>query len=127
MVAELLGLPFATSVILEQVSEDARTIYVEREIEGGFRDTLELQLPALLTVQSGINKPRYPSLSNIMRAKKQDLEIKGLESRCTYDARQVVAKVRYPEKSRSGTVLAGTTQEKASQLLRILTEKALVQ
>jgi electron transfer flavoprotein beta subunit len=127
MVAELMGMPFATSVMFEQISDDSRTIYVEREIEGGFRDTLELQLPAILTVQSGINKPRYPSLSNIMRAKKQELETKEAESLGNYPARQVVFGLRYPEKSRAGVLLDGTLQEKAAQLLKILKEKALVQ
>ena len=126
MVAESLSLPCATACIFERLSRDTVTIYVEREIEGGYRDTLELRLPAVLTIQSGINQPRYPSLSNILRAKKRDLEIIDAASLEQPEPQQDVVRLEYPRKSRSGWVVEGTQQEKAEKLLQILNKKSLL-
>jgi electron transfer flavoprotein beta subunit len=126
MIAEFLSLPCATSTIFERLSPHKGTVYVEREIEGGARDTLELSLPAVLTIQSGINIPRYPSLSNILRAKKEKVETIDAKSVGHPESRQRVVRVEYPQKSRSGVVLEGTQQEKAAQLLEILREKSLI-
>jgi electron transfer flavoprotein beta subunit len=126
MLAELLSLPCATSVVFEEMATDKRTVYAEREIEGGYRDSVELKLPAVLTIQGGINKPRYPSLSNMLRAKQQKLEtlVAGLDEQP--GPREEVMRVSYPQKSRSGMLLEGSREEKAAQLLKILKEKALI-
>jgi len=126
MIAKRLGLPCATAVIFENISSDKATIYVEREIEGGHRDTLELPLPAVLTIQSGINTPRYPSLSNLLRANKQGLRRINGADLAQPPARENLVELVYPHKTRSGTVLKGTGKEKATQLIRILREKALM-
>ena len=127
MIAGQLSLPCATAVIFEKIASDRATIYVEREIEGGHRDTLELPLPAVLTIQSGINTPRYPSLSNLLRANKQELKSTKTADLVKLAARQNLVELVYPHKTRSGTVLNGTEAEKATQLIRILGERALLQ
>jgi electron transfer flavoprotein beta subunit len=126
MLAELLSLPCATSVIFEKISPETETICVEREIKGGYRDTLELKCPALLTIQGGINKPRYPSLSNMLRARHQKLEtiVAGPDEQP--GPLEEVLRVSYPQKSRSGMVLEGGREEKAVRLLKILREKTLI-
>ncbi|MCD6298839.1 MAG: electron transfer flavoprotein subunit beta/FixA family protein [Deltaproteobacteria bacterium] len=126
MLAELLFLPCATSVIFEKISPGTETICVEREIKGGYRDTLELKLPAVLTIQGGINKPRYPSLSNMLRAKNQKLETIVARLDEQPGPREEVMRVSYPRKSRSGMVLEGSREEKAAQLLKILRGKTLI-
>jgi len=126
LIAGRLGLPWATSVILEKITADKKTVYVEREIEGGSRAALELPLPAVLTIQSGINTPRYPSLSNLLRANRMALEIIPAGDLVHDSASEVVVRIAYPRKTRSGTVLKGTEEEKAAQLVRILREKALL-
>jgi electron transfer flavoprotein beta subunit len=127
MIATCLSLPWATAVIRQQMAPDAKSVFVERQIEGGSRDTLLLQLPAVLTIQSGINIPRYPSLSNLLRANKQKLETFQAGDSTQPQLRENVVRVTYPEKSRSGTFLTGTQQEKATRLLRLLREKTLLQ
>ena len=67
MIAAHLRLPCATGIVCEKVASDEKSIYVEREIEGGKRDTLELDLPAVLTIRSGNHIPRYPVLSKLLR------------------------------------------------------------
>jgi electron transfer flavoprotein beta subunit len=127
MIAACLSLPWATAVVRQQMAPDNKSVYVEREIEGGSRDTLQLQLPAVLTIQSGINTPRYPSLSNLLRANKQKLETIQAGDSVQPKLREKIVRVAYPEKSRSGTFLAGTQREKAIRLLKLLRERALLQ
>jgi len=126
MLAKRLARPCATAVIFEKIASDRKTIYVEREIEGGHRETLELPLPAVLTIQSGINTPRYPSLSNLLRANRQGLNrIKAADLR-QLAVRENLVELVYPQKTRSGMVLKGAEEEKATQLIRILREKSLL-
>jgi electron transfer flavoprotein beta subunit len=76
MVAELLGLPCVTAVAALELQDRRGT--AEREIEGGV-EVVEFELPAVLTVDKGLNEPRYPALKGIMAAKKKPLEVKGVE------------------------------------------------
>jgi len=124
ILAESLKLPCATSVIKQEIAPETGVVAVEREIEGGFRDILELKLPAVLTVQSGMNTPRYPSLSNVMRAKRAKLEVIEADS-LTQVTAFAETSLDYPEKTRAAEVLAGTAEEKAEQLFHILQEKAI--
>jgi electron transfer flavoprotein beta subunit len=126
MIAGRLSMPCATAVIFEKMASDKRTIYVEREIEGGNRGTLELKLPAVLTIQSGINTPRYPSLSNLLRANRQKLERVPVAELGHMPCHERLVRIVYPQKTRSGIVLTGTEEEKATQLIRIFREKALL-
>jgi electron transfer flavoprotein beta subunit len=126
LLAELLSLPCATSVIFEDLRAKGGMVHVEREIEGGLRDVLELALPALLTVQTGINKPRYPSLSNLLRAKEQKAFVIDLETLPSVEEREEVLSSHYPGKSRIGMVLEGDQWKKASQLLQLFEKKAFI-
>jgi electron transfer flavoprotein beta subunit len=126
MLAARLALPWATSVICARIAPDQKSIYVERDIEGGNRDTLEIQLPAVLTVQSGINSPRYPSLSNLLRANKQALKTIHAGDLKKHPLQDDLVEVVYPQKSRAGMVLRGSPQEQAVRLLTILRERALL-
>jgi electron transfer flavoprotein beta subunit len=126
LVAELLDMPCATAVIYQRVHLQTTTLYVEREIEGGARDMLELHFPAVLTIQSGINQPRYPSLSNLLRANREKLKTIEAVSLEQPRPRQKRVRLTLPQRSRSGLVLKGTPKEKALQLLQILEEKAII-
>ena len=126
MIAQRLALPCATAVIFEKLAADRNTIYVERDIEGGRRDTLNLKLPALLTIQSGINTPRYPSLSRLLQANEQVLEKISTTLLSPPAFNEALVQLAYPRKTRSGTELKGTEAEKARQLVQILRERALL-
>lgn len=125
LLAEMLGIPCATSVIAETVSEDQAAVRVEREIEGGYRDILDIRLPALLTIQSGINTPRYPSLSNVMRAKRAKLELFSSDSLQPPPGLSP-PQLRYPERTRAARFLEGSPEEKAAQLYDLLQEKSII-
>ena len=73
MLAALLGWPQAT--FASKLVVDGQTALVTREVDGGL-ETLKIKLPAVVTTDLRLNEPRYPSLPNIMKAKKKPLEVK---------------------------------------------------
>lgn len=126
MAAAHLDLPCATQVIRMRLVDDRSAVYIEREIEGGAREKLRLKLPALLALQSGINRPRYPSLSNMLRANRQAAEIIAVKSLESPGSPVVRLGTVLPRRTRSVNVLTGTPQEKAEQFLAILRGKAFI-
>jgi electron transfer flavoprotein beta subunit len=126
LIASRLGLPCAVSVVRETISEMKTEVIVDCELEGGVTETMVLPLPCLLTIQTGINRPRYPSLSNVFRAKEQALERIPADLSATPIKGERLTSICYPEQSSKGTILEGTPEQKAAQLLKILHEKSLV-
>jgi len=126
MIAQRMDLPWTTAVIHETLKPDEKMISVERELEGGLSEMLDIRLPALLTVQSGINEPRYPSLSKILRATDSVIDRIPAETLIPIKSPCRTIGYSFPEKKRDGLVLDGTSTEKAEALLRILKEKSLI-
>ena len=124
MLAEMLGRPWATAVVAIQASDDG-SVRVEREVEGGRRIEMDVALPAVLTIQSGINQPRYPALSKLLKAKSRPPELIESDSLVSLRSRQTLERLALPQKKRDGVVLEGNTREKADRLWRILEEKGL--
>lgn len=120
-VAELLGWPHA-SVITRFECRGAAAV-VDREVEGG-QYTLEVPLPALFTTQKGINTPRYPTLPNIMKAKKKEIRETGLADLgldpVALAAQIDTAGMALPRQNRLNRILEGETPERAAALLHAL-------
>ncbi len=127
MIAQILSIPCCTATIYEKISSDKKMVSVEREIEGGARDGFDIQLPCVLTIQTGINCPRYPALSKVLRAKKKELEV--IDSNTFDEIKQglTLKNIRYPGKKMKGIFLDGTKEDKVDQLMDILGKKALLQ
>jgi len=131
MIAGRLSIVWATSVVRAEPDPKNQKIRVERELEGGVKAIAEMGLPALLTIQSGINEPRYPSLSNLLRANKAELHVIAPNDTANDTAGDLpgtpllceIVRYAYPEKKRAGRVLTGTPGEKAESLYRILWNK----
>lgn len=120
MVAEILDLPCSTGIVSLKIDPEQGFAFAEREIEGGLREKIETKLPALFTIQAGINTPRYPTLSNILKADTKELiSVDAIVK----EKRQTAVSVGYPVKSRSGTILTGSIDDKAKQLYKILKDK----
>jgi electron transfer flavoprotein beta subunit len=126
LVAEHLGLPCSTSVVALHLFPDERQALIEREVEGGLRERWRMKLPAVLTVQSGINRPRYPILSHVLRARKQTLERIPVSSFGAVERRRTVVRYGYPEKVRAGITLPGNSREKAEHLAALFLEKGFL-
>jgi electron transfer flavoprotein beta subunit len=127
LIAAILDMPCATSVISTEIRPGERRVVVEREIEGGRRLTVEMDMPAVLTIQSGINMPRYPSLSNVLRARTQQQELVRVEDLPAPPLHEDCIGVHLPDPASMGDFLRGTPAEKARTLVRILHERALRQ
>ncbi len=125
LIASMLGLPCAVSVVSEAINDAETGVTVDCELEGGTSETVALPLPCLLTIQSGINRPRYPSLSNVLRAKEQALVTVPADP-AGFVQSETVASLSYSESAVKGTILGGTPEQKAAQLLEILHEKSLL-
>jgi len=126
LIAAHLEIPCVTAVVFEKLSPGGKSIRVEREIEGGCRETGEIKLPALLTLQTGINKPRYPALSKLLRANRTALAVADADPPEMQPSFQKLVRVALPEKKRDALFLEGSAGEKAEKLLVILKERSLI-
>ena len=123
MTAALLDLPCATTVVKETISEDFSRVEVERELEGGRREIIEMPLPAALTVQSSINLPRYPNLTNKLRARKQEITLIHASTLPTPRKCSRPVRAYLPPPSKMGAFIGGTVEEQAETLIRLIHEK----
>jgi len=126
LVAALLDLPCATSVIKEEIRPEKGEVLAEREVEGGSRETVLLQLPGLLSIQPGINSPRYPSFSKVMRARTYCQEVIRAEDLVIPGPREIRRSIRTPEASAQGVFVEGTPREKARRLASIIHERSIL-
>ncbi len=122
VLAEKLGLSHATIIMEVQVS--GPTLRVKRELEGGWFQWIAMPLPAVLTIQSGINQLRYATLKGIMAAKKK--EIRAVPAPAGAAPRQRIASVYLPEKSKQTRMIDGSAADAAKELVRVLREDARV-
>jgi electron transfer flavoprotein beta subunit len=124
LVAEMLNLPSVSTVV--DFSYQDGGVTAKRELEGGIKAIVKLKTPALFTCQLGLNTPRYPTLPNIMKAKKKELLSIPVGDLLQADSRQQTTTVYFPEKKGGGLVLEGDVAELAGQLVQILKEKTSV-
>jgi electron transfer flavoprotein beta subunit len=129
LLARLIDRPCATAA-MSLALQDGGTIRVERELENNRLQVVDLTLPAVVTVQTGINEPRYASLKGIMAAKKKEIRTVGLKD-LGLDAAQAGARasrlrtVRLapPPKGKGAEILKGSPDEMAKELVRRIREK----
>ena len=126
LVAEQLGYVAATMTISVQVGNDG-VLNVRRELEGGNFVEVNLQMPAVLTIQTGLNEPRYPSLKGIMAAKRKDLVRLELSS-LDLGGSQLVETIEYsyPPQRERAQMLEGSSEAIAGELVSLLREKEKV-
>jgi electron transfer flavoprotein beta subunit len=123
VLAERLGLPHAT-IIMEVQADGAAGLRVKRELEGGWFQWVTMPLPAVLTIQSGINQLRYATLKGIMGAKKKEIRKAAAPSGSV--ARQKIVSLYVPEKTKKTQIISGLPAEAARELVRRLREEARV-
>jgi electron transfer flavoprotein beta subunit len=123
-VAELLGYACATTLV--GFSYDNGSITAKRELEGGIKGVAKLPLPALVTCQLGLNVPRYPTLPNIMKAKKKEITPLAVADLLKEEALVQTASFHPPAKKGGGIVLEGDVGDLVAKVMGILKEKTTV-
>ncbi|MFH2064281.1 MAG: electron transfer flavoprotein subunit beta/FixA family protein [Pseudomonadota bacterium] len=126
MTAGLLSLPCAVSVIKEKIDIKNKIITVHCEMESGKVEEVLISMPAVLTIQTGINRPRYPSLSNILRANSKELTVVDGSFQEEPPDHHELLSIGYPVTSSRISMLEGSAEEKALQLLSIFHKKSLL-
>jgi len=125
LLAELLDRPHATIIMAIEALEGR--LKLKRELEAGWFQWVELPLPAVLTIQSGINKPRYATLKGIMAAKKKEIRTIDRAALGVPDApTQRVERIYIPKKSKTTEFLSGSPKEAAAKLIEKLRHEARV-
>ncbi len=136
VLAEKLGMPHATIIMEVQASPSTGSgqapstgsgqgsLRVKRELEGGWFQWISLPMPALLTIQSGINQLRYATLKGIMAAKKK--EIRKVTPAASTEPTSRILGVHFPEKSKQTQMISGSPADAAKELVKRLRDEARV-
>lgn len=131
ILAELLGIPHASMVKKIEVGEEG--VRVNRELEGGLEEIVELSLPTLLTIQTGINEPRYVSIMGIRRARKKEIKVLGLndtglksEEVGEQGSWMKVERMYRPPVEKEPVMLSGSPEDVATKLVEILKARGMV-
>ena len=130
VLAERLGIPHSTIIMEVQVTDPSTgsgpvgSLRVKRELEGGWFQWIAMPLPALLTIQSGINQLRYATLKGIMAAKKKEIRKVALPS--GLQPTQQILGLALPTRGKQTQMIGGSPAEAARELVRRLREEARV-
>jgi electron transfer flavoprotein beta subunit len=129
--AELLGIPSAALVNRMEISGGTATC--TRELEGGWGEVIELDLPAVVTIQTGINEPRYVSILGIKRARSKPIDLLDLAGAgigpvalAEWSARLQLEALEPPPPGKEAEILGGSPEEIGRKFVAVLSEKGCV-
>jgi len=122
-----LGFEWAAVVNTLDLDREENVASVHRELEGGVEELAEIEVPAVLTIQTGINEPRYASLRGIRQAQSKPLDVKtpadvGLDSVTSSIA---LSSLSVPETESDATLFEGSPDKTASELAELLRDKGV--
>jgi electron transfer flavoprotein beta subunit len=125
VMAELLGLPHGTIIMAVEIIDGG--IRVKRELEDGWFQNVEMPLPAILTIQSGINKLRYATLMGIKKAKTKEVKrLTAAELGVTAAPTASIERVYLPQRTKQTQLLDGSPKEAAAKLVEKLRFEARI-
>jgi electron transfer flavoprotein beta subunit len=124
VLAELLGMP--SSTIIMQVEVDGSGIRVKRELENGWFQHITMPLPAVLTIQSGINKLRYATLMGIKKARTKEIRTIHAGTLAPTGVSAAIEKIYAPQKSRQAQIFEGDARAAAAKLVEKLRFEARI-
>jgi electron transfer flavoprotein beta subunit len=126
--AQMLNLPYAS--LITDIKMEGDTLTVHRELEGGLEEVDQVKLPTLLTIQTGINEPRYVSIMGIRRVAKKEIGAKGLSDLGLAEdevglkgSLSRIEELFFPPVGEGAEIIEGTMDEKAETLVKILKER----
>jgi electron transfer flavoprotein beta subunit len=127
LMAEIMGVPHTTGAMKIDVTDEG--VRVARELEGDRREVVDLPLPCVVTVQTGINEPRYASIKGIMAAKRKEMKTPspadlGIDPSMVGQAGSKLSffDLAVPAKKEGGEVLTGSTEEIVTELVKRIRE-----
>ncbi|MFC1868476.1 electron transfer flavoprotein subunit beta/FixA family protein [Thermodesulfobacteriota bacterium] len=127
MLAERLGI--AHSAVVTGIDPDGEKATIKMELEGGIDEVARINLPALLTIQTGINEPRYVSIMGIRKASKKELNIKKVEdlnlSQDDLAPWTTVEELFPPPDTEGAEMIEGDPDTVAGEIIRIIKEKGV--
>ena len=115
LLGELLNMSTATLAIETDI--DQNKIRVKRELESGWFQWVELDSPSSISIQSGINQPRYPSLKGIMGAKKKEIKVIPAPQ---VEKRQSISEIFVPKKSKETEFIETDIDSTVERIIEIL-------
>ena len=118
LIGEILGISTATLAIETKLQNGK--IRVKRELESGWFQWITLPLPASISIQSGLNIPRYPSLKGIMGAKKKEIKIIPESEYSSGQQYQSINKIFIPQTNKKTEVIDGDVDTSVSRIIEIL-------
>ena len=124
LIGELLKMSTATLVIETDCTES--NIKVKRELESGWFQWLSLPLPASISIQSGLNTPRYPSLKGIMGSKKKQINVIPFKKIVGGSPMQKIKTLSTPKTSKKTEYIGGSSDEIVTRLVDILKKEIKV-
>ena len=121
---------FQWAAVVNGLDVDGDVAHVHRELEGGIEELADVELPAVLTIQTGINEPRYASLRGIRQAQQKeiaphDLADLGLDAE-SVDGALELTDMYEPESESDATIFEGGAEETAAELASVLRDKGVV-
>jgi len=127
LLAAKMGFPYVSMVIgIDTVEKDH--MIVRRELEGGLQERIKVMLPAVFSIQSGINEPRYVSIMGVRKASKVERKVfKGADYAGDMKSMIEVNQWVYPPKKTGAKILTGELDDVCKELLGILKEKGVYQ
>ena len=118
LIGEMLGLPTATLAIETDVLDGQ--IRIKRELESGWFQWVQMPLPASISIQSGLNTPRYPSLKGIMGAKKKEIKEVPSSDLLSGEQTQSMDRIFVPTTSKKTEVIEGEADQAVERIVEIL-------
>ena len=118
LIGELLEMTTATLVVETKILNGQ--IRIKRELESGWFQWVKLPLPSSISIQSGLNTPRYPSLKGIMGAKKKEIRVIPASEHQTAEKTQTIKKVFVPQTTKKTEVIEGNADTVAARIVEIL-------
>ena len=121
MIAEFLSIPHTT--VVSKFEASAENVTVERDVEGGAKEIVQMMTPALVAANKGLNMPRYASLPGIMKAKKK--VIKEIEA-TTFVPKVKFSAFSLPADKAAVKLLTGDVAAQSQELIKLLRDEAKV-
>ena len=127
MVAENLGI--AHAAVVNGIEVDGNELTIKVELEGGIDEISTITLPAVLTIQTGINEPRYVSIMGIRKAGKKELKVMTIDelglSQDYLLPQTVIEELFLPPETEGAEILEGDPGTIAEEIIRIIKDKGV--